>query len=284
MNKSQNQKIKDGIVLMIDVLGVSSYNIEDCVKFLENRKKLMNTLRNEKIIFGEHSSHYKDLHIAILGDTIILCWPIDDKKISWKSGVVYDVVAEACYIMQWGLENGMLFRGCIAVGKYIAEKDTVLGPAIFDAHDWYDVANWFGIIFSPKSQLWLESIFEEEKSKNAVAESLEKEFFKMLVRYDVPLVHVSNIPNPKEFWVIAWPCLYYSHIKRGERSMPVIQEKPKETPREILLKQLFNISETKNAEPKFKNSIDFFDRYGKKFFRPYTESSIIEKNCKVLSE
>jgi len=248
-----------GIILMIDALGVSQYNIKECRDFLIKQKNLEEHFQSLKAVFGSWAPHYKFSQASIFGDTIIHCWPIDSKKITDHYSVIYDVVADASLVLQDGVKNGVLYRGCIAIGDYIFEKNTVLGPAVFDAHDWYESANWFGVILTPKTQLLLESLFEKEnrKTKDKSDEELEQQLSRLLVRYEVPLSHCASMQNTKEFWSVAWPFWYFNPLK---------EEITEESPREVVLKDLFKISQSKDGEPKFKNSIDFFDWYHEKFY------------------
>jgi len=256
-----------GIVLMVDALGVSQYNIDECKQFLERQKELETCLVRLKEIFGEESQHYKLSQTSIFGDTIVHCWPITQKEKKDRFWILGNAVSDACEIVRWGLKNGILFRGCIAIGDYISEKNTVLGPAIFDAHDWYESANWFGIIFSPKAQLWIEAVFETQhrkKKKTQIDDLIEGELEKTILLYDVPLSHPFDSQDTKKFLTIGWPFSYYVQVEYSAWSL-VGQgaEKTEETPREILLQQLFKIKESKEGEPKYKNGIEFFDWYGK---------------------
>ncbi len=246
-----------GIILMIDALGVSKFNFEECKTFLEKRKNLERDLKIRKKTLGRlpNASHYRNSSTSIFGDTIIHCWPIE-KDQDGRYSVLTNIVEDSCEIMHWGLKNGILFRGCISVGEYVTEKNTVLGPALFDANDWYESADWFGIIFSPKAQLWVESVLEENSRKSKHKESAGLGLQEFLVPYDVPLSHCSGSKNSKRFLTIGWPEAY---DKTGE------YEKMDETGRENLLNDLFKIHQSKEGESKFKNSIDFFDWHKREF-------------------
>jgi hypothetical protein len=248
-----------GIILMIDALGVSKYNLEKCKTFLEKRRHLERELKVRKNVLGSlpGASHYKNSSTSIFGDTIIHCWPIE-KDQDDRYFVLTDVVSDSCEIMHWGLTNGILFRGCISVGEYVTEKNTVLGPALFDANDWYESADWFGIIVSPKGQLWVELVLEEYKRKSKHPQTAGLGLQEFLVPYDVPLSYCSGSQTTKRFLTIGWPETY---DKTGE------YKNTNETHRENLLKDLFKMDQSKEGESKFKNSIDFFDWHKKEFYQ-----------------
>ncbi len=263
-----------GIILMIDALGVSKYNFEKCKTFLEKRRNLEQYLKTQKKALGTllGASHYKNSSTSIFGDTIIHCWPIKENQDD-RYFVLADVVVDSCEIMYWGLTNGILFRGCISVGEYITEKNTVLGPALFDANDWYESADWFGIIFSPKAQIWVESVLEEKKRRSKHKQTAGLGLQEFLVPYDVPLSHHSGSQTSKKFLTIGWPETYNKSAEF---------EKIDGTPRENLLKDLFKIDQSKEGESKFKNSIDFFDWHKREFYqnRKFTRPQIKQQKTK----
>jgi hypothetical protein len=236
-----------GIVLMIDVLGVSRYTLEECKQFVINQKDFLDMIDKMQGIF-EKSPCIKYSRIVTFGDTIVICWPIKEEEQIPPFGIIHLIGTELIHIIHWGISKGLLFRGCLSVGKYIVKTNTILGPAIFDANEWYNSADWFGIIFSPKSQLWLESTMESSKLEN---EKTVEDFIKNnVVFYEVPLVTPDKSVRTKKFWVSAWPFWYYN-IKDSSG-----------TPLEKISKELFKLPLPKDAESKFKNSMDFFKWYG----------------------
>lgn len=259
-----------GIVLMIDALGISGFTSDQCIKFLEKRGSLNTDLKLIKgmyeFVFGKVYS--EKIHVSEFGDTIIICWQHDD--INSKYFKLFQVVSDTNHIIKWGTDNGILFRGCISVGEYIYENNplgpTFIGPAIFDAHDWYESTNWFGVIFSPKAKLWVDSVIEGEmrNPKYNTGKMSLKNLQRELVLYDAPLSHSPTGENTKKFLTIAWPYKYFSNPKRLQ-----------ETPRESLSNDLFKIPQSKVGEPKFKHSLDFFDWYSEN--HPYNPDMESEK-------
>jgi len=254
---------------MIDALGVSNYSIKECKQFLEKRNKLLERLDDKKRIYKDWLVPYRESSFSIVGDTLIIAWPIDLKRIPTRFTVLNEIVKDVNLILNWGIQNEILFRGSFGIGDYLTGDNTILGPAISDAHKWYEKTDWFGIIFSRKSQLWIESAFEEESEEKGLAAlniDRQGDFFRLLVRYPVPLKTSYESSKTEEFWVIAWPS-WYCNLKNGKRVYDNLDDQgPKslvETPRELLLNQLFKIYGTGEAELKYLNSIAFFDWYCK---------------------
>lgn len=234
---------------MLDALGVSHYSLEECETFLEKQNEIMKEIIKTKKNFKAYD-FFKGITTAKSQDTIVICYPIKENEINSHSHleILGWIGLHLSYILNSGIKNGILFRGSVSIGDFLYGDNVVLGPAVFDAHDWYESADWFGIILSPKIQLWLESALETEKRK----ESHDAIFFFEygIVQYDVPLTHREK-EKEKKFWVIAWPAHYYDEWIKTPAG-----------PLGNLSKNLYNIPISKMGEPKFKNSIDFFKWYG----------------------
>jgi hypothetical protein len=271
-NKKSRSDLKEqfGIVVMLDALGVSGYTKDQCKEFLKTEKSLIAQIDTLHKKFGGKSNFFKESTVITFGDTIVICWPLDIRKESWPFFKVFTAVAlELREIICAGIEKGILFRGCISVGDYIIEKNTILGPAIFDAHDWYEAADWFGVIISPKTKLWLDVVYGAAKRSKERSLAM---FEKNIVYYNVPLVPRERDHPKKEFFTVAWPRKYWD-IPESQNEifqkagLPFEHKEFFEAPPEIISRMLFDIHVPKNAETKVKNSLAFFDWYGKEYPR-----------------
>ena len=260
-----------GIVAMIDVLGVSHYSIEECEHYLTEQKILFEGLEQIKgaSLRSVHEMYYvsknkdailNERHNAIYGDTIVICWPLNTAYSTDHFNKINAIVFELRRILTWGLEHQLLLRGCVSVGDYVFDDHSVLGPAIFDAHNWYESTDWFGIIFSPNARLWLEYVIEQEKRKGNL---YLKENEKKIVPYSVPLNHRMKDIKNKEFLTVAWPYWYYYESQNLYKIMD--PERIEETPKESFLHDLLKIPTSKDGETKINNSKIFFEWYSKKY-------------------
>jgi hypothetical protein len=244
-----------GIVLMLDALGVSNYTIEECERFLKTQKRLLEHVDWLRDLYGESDFHYKYSHTSTFGDTIIFCYPIDTTK-ELPRPLIAHVIVDAAHRIVKGIELGELFRGCITVGDYLYEENTVLGPAIFDAARWYEAADWLGVIISPESQPWFDSIFENDTEKKIMHRFLEN----FLVRYKVPLSHPDTHQTTQELWSVGWPTTVYRRSQENKKS-PLI----------YIRHLLSEFQKSKKGKSKIKNSLDFFDWHYRKRYKEYTE-------------
>jgi hypothetical protein len=81
----------------------------------------------------------------------------------------------SCY----ALVNRIYLRGCITAGKYFQTKERIFGPAIDEAAEFCEKANWIGIVASPLTAEVLDRAASIDKYSN--------DWFKTFIEYDIPL-------------------------------------------------------------------------------------------------
>ena len=231
-----------GIVLMLDALGISSYSMNEC-------QDLLAKLNEWKIKFDKK----KDGALGILsfkfilfGDTVILYVPLDSNTESALAQLSL-VCVQISEIFEWGLKNKILFRGAIAVGDYLADDNFILGPAMFDANNWCEVADWFGVVFTPKSRFWVESMMERLNKSKRSDFIKQLDFEPFFVEYDVPLSKPNNIARTKNFLTYNWTnSLFVSDLKRNETYL------------QKFLELIYEIPMSKDGEPKIVHGVKYF--------------------------
>lgn len=265
-----------GIVVIVDALGVSDYTIDDCKKLINNFEEI-NSQKEEflKIFYQDPSKPewdgartlaniMKNVKTSQFGDTIILAFPIEDKYNIENLITIYFVAAHLCSVIVQGLTQKIPFRGAISIGNFVWEDSNkrFLGPAIADANDWCNTTEWFGIIFSPKAQLWLSTLIEKNKSNLEVA-LLMTCFDNFICKYKIPLKSSLKEPlrsqiNTEYFFVVAWPSFFhYCHVVDKQN-----KEVENLNGRWLFDQVLSDLPKPKGTEIKYKNSIDFFNWYG----------------------
>lgn len=262
--------IQFGAILMIDALGVSSYDIDQCkrfIKFLQDSKKQYEQTKNEEIEMNKEPNPYNfslpNSNLLQFGDTIIMYWAIDRQKTDEYLNLIQYVAQEAQVWIGTGIDFGVLFRGSISIGDFIVGENTILGPGVFDANDWYNKADWFGVIFTPKCRIFVDSVINS--LKDSKVESIQRHL-KLIsdfltVPYEVPLKKVGLFKSKKEFLTVTWPVssygMEYMHTqKTGIPPFTIILEKLKKTP------------SSKQGENKRANGIKYYKWCEKQFFNP----------------
>ena len=180
-----------------------------------------------------------DPEIAVFQDSIIICWE-EQTPVKEQEGYHFSFFHAAG---QWLIDAincaigmNLFLRGAISQGEYIfdtSEKNvTVIGPAIDDAHDFYEQADWIGVIQTKdckeKYLLNLKSIAQKESRPLEVM----IEYYQFLfVPCNIPLHRRENgIENiSKEgFFVSSWPQLTYQIEKKGgDRILQILSDESK---------------------------------------------------------
>ena len=173
--------------------------------------------------------------LATFGDTIIICWPTGKDK--GPSVMFPGIAVWLGNAVALGIKYGILLRGAVSVGEYLADGSTILGPAIADAHAWSGEANWFGVILTPRCQIYLATLLDNEVMKREIQINTDS----WGVKYRVPL-HQGK----KELYVINWPFFFLILNDNGNPGL-------------VNLSQLLSHhSIPKGVESKYENSIKFF--------------------------
>ena len=141
----------------------------------------------------------------------------------------------------------MLLRGAISIGEFVTKDNTVIGPAVADAAQWYENCNWIGIVATPKYGYAFQHFVESFSFKNPQILEVVNRY---LVPYDVPLRN----GNKNRMWSVAWPSTLFDK-KKGRH--------------EVSAKCAVSLSFSEfpiplGTEIKYKNTMEFVDWYGEK--------------------
>lgn len=237
-------KINYGFVAILDVLGASSYSIEESVMFLEKRNALFEKLKNVQNKLMNPLQGVPQPEVAVFGDTFVFTWAVGkEQSLKLLPGVALWLQAA----IKHSLGDKLFLRGAFSIGSYIFKDATVLGPAVSDAASWYQEADWFGVILTPSCQFYLVTFLEHASQEPQLKEFT---FDNLFVRYPVPLKNGAN----RDMWTIAWP---HDFWKKGDS---VLNAKA------MFASLLIDIPIPKGTENKYQNSSEFFEWYGKEIF------------------
>lgn len=237
-------KINYGFVAILDVLGASSYNIEESVKFLEKRDTLLEKLKNVQNELMKPVQGVPQPEVAVFGDTIVFTWAVGkEQSLKLLPGVALWLRSA----IKHSLCDKLFLRGAFSIGSYIFKDATVLGPAISDAASWYQETDWFGVILTPACQFHLVAFLEHASQEP----QLEKfTFDNLFVPYPVPLKNVTR----RNMWAISWPQDFWM---KGDSELNA---------KAIFASLLIDIPIPKGTETKYQNSLAFFEWYGREIF------------------
>jgi hypothetical protein len=221
--------IKNGVVIFLDALGVSSYNTTaEYVNFVSELKELK--FRTDwvwekwKIDFAKENVILPDPEIVTFQNTIIICFPEPRDP---KATLHYFFVAGQWLTQALGLaiEKKIFFRGAISVGEYIFDTSpgnmAVMGKPISDAYNFEKIADWIGVIQTPTFQKQYEEVLEIlAKARKQSKQDLIDEYRFLFVPYLVPL----KDGRTHEFFVVSWPQLVYHHKEELEQLASILSE------------------------------------------------------------
>jgi len=242
-------EFKLGIVVMLDALGVRNISKEEVKGFLAKREKLEKTI-SENLAEVKKWSHFQESELTgpsflTLADTIIIYWPIK-KENPMDLLAVGELLRR---VMKSGFEQGLLLRGAIGMGEYIQEKNIIIGPVVSDVSNWYERADWAGVIGTPHFGIRL-SLLKEQFRKKFPVETMSAWFDE----YNVPLAGEEKHKKHK-LWALCWPSAYYQVED---------PEKVTVSAKENFLTALKQFTIPIEAFQKFSNTIDFFDWFENK--------------------
>jgi len=147
------------------------------------------------------------------------------------------------------LKQKLPLRGAISFGKYFRRKNTFMGPAVDDAAEWYEKANWMGVMLTPKTTILLDSkihdkeVFKEDDGKLPIKTRW--------LKYPIPCKNLVDKECEIELYAPNWPW----YVKMDYK---VDKENKNPTPYGMILEML---SEIGNISPsvfdKYENTIRF---------------------------
>ena len=230
----------NGLVAVLDALGASAFNDKQIQRFVNNRGELIKALgkqAEEAIIEGDTGKLARaQLDTFTFGDTLVITYDVQGRL---TAKVLVRFFALVRQFLVDSLANEILFRGSIGIGAFRKDKgtNTVMGDAVSDAASWYDRADWFGVIATPRASLAIERILgKETKIRNS------GHGFPTVSREDGTTLRLKCVNWPKIFMV--------PHLAPQGDALE---------PRDQFLNCLENQLVPSGTESKYFNSLAFFD-------------------------
>ena len=246
-------RTKNGIVVILDALGVRNMTMDQSRDFIRRRDELLSDFSSNRKSITADASRIKSAigepesvpkpKSTTFGDTIVITW--EHKKrpeisltffsLNWLSGAIFQC-----------LLKGPLLRGAIAIGEYIHEKSTVLGPAVVDAAEWYEAAEWVGLIATPSAGNSLSQYVDQMRDGG----DFMSHFPAWFVEYNVPLKNKRGSRSKKLLWTVPWPFHFWQ-----------AQQKAGIPPDQAFEKVISRYKREPKDEPKYENTREFLHWY-----------------------
>lgn len=154
-----------GPVILLDALGVSSFDTVQCQDFLKKMAWLEHHIPRsiqtclEQIGIGDSFKKMLDtdqLQLRQMGDAMLLTMNtgvIDEPELLLLPAATF-----AALVFVLGLQTELALRGVVCVGEYFQSEHITIGPAIADAATWYETGEIIGVHLTPKACLMAEQI------------------------------------------------------------------------------------------------------------------------------
>lgn len=239
MKKLKKPIVKEwGAVAILDALGAKTYSEADIEKFLTSRGRVLQELNAwVEVPHGAVRLQDSDLVTFTFNDTIIIVLRGGQTPLSFDAATAFAAVIRK--FIADSMATGLLFRGAAALGSFRVDEDTntVMGDAVTDAAQWYEMTEWVGVHFTPRSCLELSRMYEETASNRRWA----------MFRYNVPLRDGRTLDT----FAVNWPkILMVPRLSPWKGSL---------APRAWLLQSLSQHRVPLGTEQKYFNTLAFFD-------------------------
>lgn len=186
-----------GAVALLDALGTKGAWRIDIAKTLKNWaliNEVLDHAHEDSLELVTNKLDFADIEMQkdSFSDTIIITARHKDNKID--GNLLLYISAQLNGVILLGLNYGLLFRGCMSIGKYYRGKQMVIGPAVDEAANYYQLPNWVGLSATPSAHLAL--------NKSMSVPYLSRNW----VRYNIPF----KTGYDNNGWALNWP---YSVIR-----------------------------------------------------------------------
>lgn len=201
---------KFGIIAFLDALGARTTDIKICGEYLDKVQKLETSIKNIKKALEEldqmeehQNSKWNPqfLKLRFFGDSILLSYEFPSGS-SYEDSilcVIFTISALICF----AIRLGVLFRGALSIGKYLETEAVLLGPAITDAANWYELSDMIGMMVTPATYNFLNATYKLDSKRREKA--LDQPAFGLLL-HDIPISKSARIDTKQiNSYVIDWP-------------------------------------------------------------------------------
>ena len=113
------QKIENGLVVLLDALGVSRFDIEECTDFVRKRDDIKATA-SQSYLLDQNCEWFKDnvepAVSAQFGDALLYVWNFDKKSDVDKSVRIDCLMMWLADLLWHCIERQVFYRGAISFG------------------------------------------------------------------------------------------------------------------------------------------------------------------------
>jgi hypothetical protein len=268
------QYMEGGVVVLLDALGVKNAYRGEPTEVLQRRwnlvdRKLIRVMNLLKGKLKENPYNYS-IRIQQPYDNVQIFLPFDAPNhrytyISTRTPEWYSLqhIGEILVpFFRYALCHNIYFRGCISAGEYFLTRKRVFGPAVDEAAEYCENANWLGIMASPRTIRVLDT--PDADTQN---------WFRIFAKYRVPLNikkdgHISE--RKKWSWVLRWNIPRHEYVMDKSVTNKTIEnilgeevsnaKKHLELASKNCKGDSYKLEELTRINKKWDNTLEFFNR------------------------
>lgn len=153
-----------GVVVFLDALGTKgSWKEYSPAALLRNWDEL--TSQTKELLSKKTDDGSGTFSFYAFSDTFIILAKKND---------IEELLLETAKIVKSlfynGITHGFYFRGCISIGQFFESQNMIIGPAVDEAAQYYEIPDWVGIFATPSAYSLLQRMSEKFKVKVKIEE------------------------------------------------------------------------------------------------------------------
>ncbi|MDE1765562.1 MAG: hypothetical protein KGI27_04700 [Thaumarchaeota archaeon] len=223
---------KKGLVILLDALGIKGIWKGNSPTDVQHDWNTVIT--NCRSMVKELTTIGLSTTFNAFSDTVVITASGSDIKI-----LITKMAETLIKTMEVAIAHDIFFRGCISIGEFFPDPNIIVGKAIDDAAQYYQMPEWIGISVTPNSHKLIDSIgFHTEKNKG------------LFVEYDIPLKNTIE----KKGMALNWP----THVINIGKLAGESENSHSQTLRELVETKIEN-SDDINVSFKWRNTLNFID-------------------------
>lgn len=229
MNRLAETKEEFGCVVLLDALGTKGiWRRQNPNEIIENWNAVIDS--QTRVIIEDDENKKVITKILAFSDTLIMTKTSDSVE-----DLFYSVTLDLVTMIPLAMCENIFFRGCISIGKFYSSDKIIIGPAIDEAAQYYELPQWVGVSATP-------SFF------NIIEENPSFQNSTRVTKWDIPLKHTTE----KNGWAINWVEF---------TKLPIMQDNLKRKKlkcfEDIFINQMKKTTDL-SASLKIRNTLDFF--------------------------
>lgn len=168
-----NIKKKYGAVALLDALGTKGRWERESPNSIIN--KWDEFITNYRKSISKKNKRMCDISFHAFSDTVIIT--VSGSNLS---DILLTAGSEISSFVLFALSRRIFFRGCLSVGKIFAGDQIVIGPAIDEAAQCYESADWIGVSLAPSAI----NVIRKPSFQKLIKYKKNGDYF---VRYNIPM-------------------------------------------------------------------------------------------------